>query len=180
MTRIEGCQLPCLPCVAQGTIFMERQSLVHRLKRWLAQPWNRTVKPFLKRLMKHKLPNPGERSAAREGAAGLSKTGERLQTGDYVLVRSREEIERLLDRWHETRGCAFLDEMWQYCGTIQRVKQPLERFLDERDYRVKKSRGIVLLEGVFCHGTPVFGRCDRSCHLFWREEWLERLTEYQC
>lgn len=46
----------------------------------------------------------------------------------------------------------------------------MEHFLDERDYKVKKVKGIVLLEGVIYQGTPVFGRCDRSCFLFWREE----------
>ena len=92
-----------------------------------------------------------------------------------MQVRSREEIEATLDRWKELKGCAFLEYMWPYCGTTQRVLQTMERFLDERDYKVKKVKGLVLLEGVICHGTPVFGRCDRGCHLFWREEWLEKI-----
>ena len=54
--------------------------------------------------------------------------------------------------------------------------KPLARFVDERDLRVKKSSGIVLLEGVRCQGTADFGRCDRSCLLFWREEWLEKVN----
>jgi hypothetical protein len=53
----------------------------------------------------------------------------------------------------------------------------MERFLDERDYKVKKAKGIVLLKDVICHGTPVFGRCDRCCHLFWRVEWLEKIEQ---
>jgi len=40
---------------------------------------------------------------------------------------------------------------------------------------VKKVKGVVLLDGVICRGTPAFGRCDRCCHLFWREEWLEKI-----
>jgi hypothetical protein len=24
-------------------------------------------------------------------------------------------------------------------------------------------------------GTPDYGRCDRACFYFWREEWLEKL-----
>ena len=98
-----------------------------------------------------------------------------LLAGELVRVRAREEIEAMLDPFKEQKGCAFLEYMWQYCGTTQRVLQPVERFLDERDYKVKKTKGVVLLEGVLCHGTPVFGRCDRACHLFWREEWLERM-----
>ena len=100
----------------------------------------------------------------------------KLQAGDLVRVRSRSEIQAMLDPFKETRGCAFLEDMYQYCGTQQRVFKSMERFLDERDYKVKKVSGVILLENVICSGTPAFGRCDRSCFLFWREEWLEKIT----
>jgi len=48
--------------------------------------------------------------------------------------------------------------------------------MDERDYKVKKARGVILLENVICTGTPTFGACDRCCFLFWREEWLEKVV----
>ena len=94
-----------------------------------------------------------------------------------MRVRSLEEIQKTLNPFKELKGCAFLEDMQKYCGSEQRVLKVMERFLDERDYQVKKARGIVLLEGVFCQGTPVFGPCDRSCLLFWREEWLEKIPE---
>ena len=100
-----------------------------------------------------------------------------LIPGDRVRVRSLEEIQGTLNSFKELKGCAFLEGMQQYCGSEQRVLKVMERFLDERDYQVKKAKGIVLLEGVYCQGTPVFGRCDRSCLLFWREEWLEKIEE---
>lgn len=100
----------------------------------------------------------------------------KLNAGDWVRVRSWEEIQPMLDPFKETRGCAFLDDMHKYCGTKQRVLKPMERFLDERDYKVKKVRGVILLENVICNGTPTFGKCDRCCFLFWREEWLEKIT----
>ena len=98
-----------------------------------------------------------------------------LKAGDRVRVRSKQEIQSTLNPWHEMKGCGFMSEMWKYCGTTQRVLKPVERFVDERNYQVKKSRGIVLLEGVMCDGTEFYGKCDRSCFLFWREEWLERI-----
>ncbi len=98
-----------------------------------------------------------------------------LMAGDWVRVRSWEEIQPMLDPFKETRGCAFLEDMRKYCGTKQRVFKAMERFLDERDYKVKKVRGVILLENVICGGVPAFGRCDRSCFLFWREEWLEKI-----
>jgi hypothetical protein len=101
-----------------------------------------------------------------------SKPSKRLNAGDLVRVRSREEIQATLDRWRSLKGCGFLGEMAVYCGTTQRVLKRVERFIDERDYRSKKASGIVLLEGVLCSGG---GNCDRACFFFWREEWLEKL-----
>jgi hypothetical protein len=99
-----------------------------------------------------------------------------LQPGDLVRVKTKNEIQKTLNRWNQLGGCGFMEEMWPYCGTTQRVFKRVSRFLDERDYRIKKSRQVVILEGVYCTGTIDFGRCDRSCFLFWREEWLERIS----
>ena len=99
-----------------------------------------------------------------------------LKQGDMVRIRSKEEIQSTLNRWNSLRGCAFMEEMWPYCGTINRVFRRVDKFLDERTYLVRKCKGIVLLEGVICHGTKDFGSCDRSCFLFWREEWLEKIN----
>jgi hypothetical protein len=104
-----------------------------------------------------------------------SRPPQRLEAGDLVRVRSREEIGATLDHWRSLKGCGFLNEMAGYCGTTQRVLKRVERFIDERDYRSKRASGIVLLEGVLCSGTGTTGRCDRACFFFWREEWLEKL-----
>jgi hypothetical protein len=100
-----------------------------------------------------------------------------LAAGDAVRVRSEEEIRATLNAWNELKGCMFMDAQRQYCGTSQRVLKPVERFVDERDYRVKKARGLILLDGLICEGTPDYGRCDRACFYFWREEWVERIDE---
>jgi hypothetical protein len=105
----------------------------------------------------------------------IHTTDEPLQPGDWVHVRSKKEIKATLDRWNRMKGCGFMEEMWAYCGTKQRVFKRVERFLDERDYLAKKCKGIVILEGVMCRGTEGFGRCDRSCFFFWREEWLKKV-----
>lgn len=107
-------------------------------------------------------------------AAPETPPKKRLEAGDTVRVRAREEIEATLDRWRSLKGCAFLDVMTGFCGTSQRVLKRVERFMDERDYRLKKVSGVVLLEGVTCSGTATTGRCDRACFFFWREEWLEK------
>jgi hypothetical protein len=104
-------------------------------------------------------------------------SAERPRAGDWVRVRSLKEIEATLDHGKQVNGCAFMPEMAEYCGTKQMVLKPLKRFVDERDLRVKKTSGIILLKGVMCQGAAEFGRCDRSCFYLWREEWLDRIDE---
>jgi hypothetical protein len=169
MTDSRNCQIPCVKGIAEGNASMPVRPFVNWLKRALARPWNYHAKKWLRSGWRYW--NGRQSTVAREPAAAA------LKPGDRVRVRSREEIKATLNPLSELKGCAFLDEMWQYCGTSQRVLQSMERFLDERDYKVKKTRGIILLENVICRGTPVFGRCDRCCFLFWREEWLERLED---
>lgn len=102
-----------------------------------------------------------------------------LNPGDLVRVKSKEEIKKTLNRWNKLKGCGIMDGMWQYCGTEQHVLKVVKQFLDERDYLMKKCKGIVILDGTICDGTKWFGRCDRSCYYFWREEWLEKVdTKY--
>lgn len=178
METLDGCQIPCLPKVAEGPAEMGHQPFSRRFKRTFARQWNYVGKkhlriyitPFLKLVR-------GTPSETKSNQINFSTTyvTEPIQTGDLVRVRSKDEILPTLDVWKELKGCAFLDEMWQYCDTNQKVLKRMERFLDERDYKVKKVNGLILLDGVMCQGTPVFGQCDRSCHFFWREEWLEKL-----
>ncbi len=202
MTNMTGCQLPSVPKLSEGPVQFEQKHLLRRIKLTLAAPWNYQVKPWLKQAYRiyvdrfgaHKprqpelsiradspipvgnlAPHPLEQYSRVGGAT--PKESDRLSAGDWVRIRPDQEIRAMLDPFKETRGCAFLDEMYQYCGTKQRILKSMERFLDERDYKVKKVRGIFLLENVICNGTPTFGKCDRCCYLFWRGEWLEKIAE---
>lgn len=115
--------------------------------------------------------------SVRGNDAHMVATVSELRSGDIVRVKSRDEIQRSLNRWNQLKKCSFMEEMWRYCGTTQRVLKKVDKFLDERDYRLKKCSGLYTLEGVLCHGTIDFGECDRSCFFFWREEWLEIIEE---
>ncbi len=54
------------------------------------------------------------------------------------------------------------------------------RRIRRRRWLAAEYRGVERLirsaAGLQCNGTPTFGPCDRCCFLFWREEWLERVT----
>lgn len=177
MNNFEDCQFPLLHDISEGTVKLEPTSMKNRIKRLFANQWNHTVKGMAKRWLKRLrkwgvalkvIPAPAV--PARPALAGPA-----LASGDWVRIRSEEEIRATLDHWGEMKGCAFIQDMWQYCGTEQQVFKPVERFLDERDYKVKRVNGVVILKGLICIGTPVFERCDRACHLFWRTEWLEKI-----
>jgi hypothetical protein len=174
---LSECQIPCLPRISEGKARYDPQPWPLPLKRMLARPWNYYVKKTLKRVYFKWTAFFGAVRPPSESSrtTSMDLTREDLKPGEWVRVRSREEIEATLNPWKEMKGCAVLADMWQYCGTNQKVLKSMRRFLDERDYQVKKCRGIVLLEGVICQGTPVFGQCDRCCHFFWREEWLEKV-----
>lgn len=101
-----------------------------------------------------------------------------IKTGDTVRVRSKEEILQTLDENNRLGGCAFLKEMWQYCGGEYKVVKKMEYFFDEAGARLLKARDLVLLEGIHCSGEniPIFKHpCDRHCLLFWKEAWLEKV-----
>lgn len=173
MNNLGECQIPCLPRMAESQAKIRGRSVIGRLKVALAVPWNHHVKKWLKRLYHSVAAQHGPTKAdiaAREFAPSTV-----ISAGDQVRVRSYDEIASTLDPFKELKGCAFLDGMRPYCGTRQRVFKVMERFLDERDYKVKKVRGVILLENVICQGTPSFLACDRCCFLFWREEWLEKI-----
>lgn len=175
MLKFEGCQLPSIPKFSIGTAEVTEKSLVRRFKRLVALPWNRYAKRWLKQFYSISLTWRGDSSQQR--IAGDFSPTVPFKAGDLVRVRTREEINSTLDPFKELKGCAFLPEMYQYCGTQQRVLKSMQRFMDERDYKLKKVRGVILLENVICNGTPTFGPCDRCCFLFWRVEWLEKIPE---
>ena len=46
---------------------------------------------------------------------------------------------------------------------------------------MSKVRDVVMLDGVYCESAPYdrqdWAGCDRTCFLFWKEAWLERVFE---
>jgi len=98
-----------------------------------------------------------------------------LKAGDLVRVRSEKEILATLEHNGKLKGCSFIHNMTPYCDSHQRILKPLERYYSEIDEQVKKCRGLFILDGVTCDGETSFGHCDRSCLIFWREEWLEKV-----
>ena len=169
----EGCQIKCVPKFATEPSGTNSGNFIVLIKSILRLPWNLYLKQWMKK-MYYSYIGKGTLTQAQKRAKAFSPVSA-FVNGDPVRVRSREEILATLDPFGELKGCTFFTEMYNYCGTEQRVFKVMRHFMDERDYRFKKTRGIILLENIFCRGNSAFGECDRCCFLFWWEEWLEKL-----
>ena len=97
-----------------------------------------------------------------------------LQPGDWVRVKSREEIRATLDTKGRNRGMSFTTDMARFCGQMFRVQRRLERAVVDFQAQVRQFNSTVVLEGVHCSGIPL-GGCQRGCYHFWREAWLEKV-----
>ncbi len=105
----------------------------------------------------------------------LAPQAEKLKPGDRVMVKSRGEIEAMLDPGGRLGKLKFDDCMWEFCSTEQRVFKNVQFFMDEGRWTLMKAKNCVLLENCFCDGKLPHGQCDRNCLSFWRTEWLKKI-----
>ncbi len=143
-------------------MWIEVKDLLRKMKRLGLEGWKRVR----------------NRGMVKESAPRQEEVVLNLQPGERVRVKSAEEIRRMLDDEGKFRGTLFTAEMWQYCGQEFTVFKRVNLFLDERTNKIRKIRNTVLLRDAYCSGKRAFGeRCDRSCFLFWKEAWLERVEK---
>ena len=98
-----------------------------------------------------------------------------LRPGDLVQVRPPAEIESTLDEKGMNRGLSFDREMLPYCGRTVRVKDTVDRIIDDKTGRMLKiPKDSLILEGAVCSGerTPGCWFCPREIYPFWREDWV--------
>jgi hypothetical protein len=101
-----------------------------------------------------------------------------LQPGELVEVKSPQEIAATLSPQGKNRGLWFDREMLPFCGRTFRVRQRIQRIIDERDGRmIEFKTDCVTLDGVVCSGDHSTLRwfCRRAIYSYWREAWLRRV-----
>ena len=101
-----------------------------------------------------------------------------LQPGEWVRVKSRDEIRETLTDKGMNRGLWFDVEMLAFCGQTFRVRRRIERFVHDRDGKmIELPSDCVTLEGAVCSGEWSTQRwfCPRAIYPYWRECWLERV-----
>ncbi|MBS0267980.1 MAG: hypothetical protein JSS54_03255 [Proteobacteria bacterium] len=105
---------------------------------------------------------------------------ENLQAGELVRVKSYDEILKTIDVDCRNRGLSFDAEMVPYCGKEFRVRAVIDTMIDEKTGKITKLKNrCVSLEGAICRSKYSNCRinCPRSILPWWREIWLERVSE---
>lgn len=97
--------------------------------------------------------------------------------GDWVEVRSREEILRTLNDKGQLDGMPFMPEMFQFCGQKFKVYKIAHKTCDYSvyPYRVRRLARTVHLE-TRCDGEA-HGGCQAGCLLCWKEDWLKPASD---
>ncbi len=98
-----------------------------------------------------------------------------FRAGDWVEVRTKEEILRTLDHDAQLDRLPFMPQMLAYCGKRFRVAKRAHKFCDTANSTgARQIPNTVLLESVRCDGLA-FGGCEMRCVIFWKEAWLKRV-----
>jgi hypothetical protein len=103
-----------------------------------------------------------------------------LKPGELVRVKSYAEILATLDTSNKNAGLFFDAEMVPFCGRVYQVKDRVHRFIDEKTGKMSYLKTpAVILDKVWCQSRFSSCRvfCPRSIYSWWREVWLERVSE---
>src|SRR5579859_6597353 len=107
----------------------------------------------------------------------MKPTGSKLSVGDWVEVRSKEEILKTLDSNGEVEGMPFMPEMLAFCGARFRVYKRAHKTCDT----VFPVRGRRVFRAVHldtrCDGQA-HGGCQAGCLLFWKEGWVKPINPH--
>jgi hypothetical protein len=128
-------------------------------------------------VMPEMLPHWGKTFRAKMASLPGITRKRKLRVGDWVEVRSKEEILRTLDCNGRLDGMPFMPEMFRYCGGKFRVFKRAHKTCDyvtPYPYRTRRLDGTVHLE-TRCDGEAHSG-CQAGCLLYWKEAWLKPAT----
>jgi hypothetical protein len=103
------------------------------------------------------------------------KTNLGFQSGDWVEVKSAEEIAATLDEQGRLERLPFMPEMLKYCGQRFRVSKVAHKTCDTATLLMgRRMHGTVFLENLRCDGSA-HGGCQARCLLFWKTQWLKSI-----
>ena len=118
------------------------------------------------------LPSRNLTKVRRREICPLEKySSRRFRRGQWVQIRSEDEIRATLDAEGKLDGLPFMPEMVKYCGRRFRIFRRAERVFLDHHYYVVGLKNTVLLDDLRCDGSA-HGGCQMKCLMFWKEAWL--------
>src|SRR5438552_13185233 len=96
-----------------------------------------------------------------------------FRAGDWVEVRSKEEILATLDKDGRLEQLPFMPQLFQYCGQRFKVIKRADKSCDtvSGHYVGRRMTNAVHLEHR-CDGQA-YGGCQAGCLIYWKEAWLK-------
>jgi len=105
------------------------------------------------------------------------KMKRKLSAGDWVEVRSKEEILKTLDDKGQLDGMPFMPEMLRFCGQRFQVYKRAHKTCDyttSYPFHTRRLKETVHLEPR-CDGEAHDG-CQAGCLLYWKQAWLRAVS----
>ena len=100
-----------------------------------------------------------------------------LRVGEWVEVRSKEEILSTLDQKGRLEALPFMPEMFAFCGRRFRVHKRAHKTCDPvNGLGARGMANAVHLQGLRCDGSA-HGGCQAGCRIYWKETWLKRVGD---
>ena len=110
------------------------------------------------------------------GPSGPHSKGDlELQPGEYVEVRSIDEISRAVGPSGKNRGLLFEPDMRAAVGKRFEVEFRIEKIISEETGKMIHLTNTVALKNVHCTGECT-NNCPRAQALYWREAWVKRVS----
>jgi hypothetical protein len=103
-----------------------------------------------------------------------------LKVGECVRVKPFGEILQTLDSKYRNRGLYFDPDYVPFTEREFKVASRIRQIIDERTCKmVRFSSDAIVLENVVCEGKYTVCRrfCPRAITAYWREIWLERVSD---
>jgi hypothetical protein len=96
-----------------------------------------------------------------------------MRAGDWVEVRSKDEILRTLDKNGRLEGLPFMPQMFRYCGQRFQVYKRAHKTCDtvSGEYITRRLPDGIHLD-LRCDGAE-YGGCQAACLIYWKEAWLK-------
>jgi hypothetical protein len=105
-----------------------------------------------------------------------------LEVGECVRVKPFGEILKTLDSRYRNRGLYFDPDYVPFTEREYKVECRVKQIIDEKTGKmIRFSSDAIVLDNVVCEGKYAVCRrfCPRAIVPFWREIWLERVSDVQ-